>query len=558
MCIPGERTHKVSSASNGLVFSWGSNSHGQCGINDTEVRVQSVPAVIQRLSELKVVMCQMNEPFTTVNGSGESVTIRNRVFVMGLNSSGQRGLGHTQAVFTSTSLPLSTTHNVLKAYSGPLSMHTLFLTGETHNVKTLREMIATAFSSISILNASFLTGASTTNTDHTKLAIDLPAVRASYNAIMSTEHISPLVVNTLGRATLQAADHLRQTPVDDVENLSVFLILLENPLMLRAADFHVAIEVVVSCILSLPKYYRVLLFKWLKAYPSEYFGRVLQVLQNFLTYILTARATNLDATSVVLVLETLHQCNVEEDILPDHLFYNAALATRVNLLEEWRKLKEAGPQSKVFNYGDYPFLIDDLTKYKLIQSDFSQLKSVQAYKFINRYITQTMAFDAQTGQLVNPERHGLPSGLLVEVDRRLEAVVPILFVHIEVRRDHIVGDLISSLQDIIASDPNTLRLPLRVAFKGEIAVDRGGVTKELFTLAIRQIVHETNVLSPTSSARHLWFSKDTRSSLALAIGDGLFSTEFILGLVVGLAAFNGVFVDLPLPSFIYKIISGRE
>ncbi len=59
-----------------------------------------------------------------------------------------------------------------------------------------------------------------------------------------------------------------------------------------------------SCILSVPKFYRVVLFKWLKAYPSEYFGRVLQVLQNFLSFILTSKATNLDPTSVVLVLET--------------------------------------------------------------------------------------------------------------------------------------------------------------------------------------------------------------------------------------------------------------
>ena len=73
----------------------------------------------------------------------------------------------------------------------------------------------------------------------------------------------------------------------------------------------------------------------------------------------------------------LHQCNVEEDILPEHLFYNAAVASHVNLLDEWRKRKEAGPQSQVFNYCDYPFLIDDLTKYKLIQHDFGQTKSVQ-------------------------------------------------------------------------------------------------------------------------------------------------------------------------------------
>jgi hypothetical protein len=53
-----------------------------------------------------------------------------------------------------------------------------------------------------------------------------------------------------------------------------------------------------------PKYYRLILFKWLKSYPSEYFGRVLQVLQGFLTHILTNKSLNLDPTPVILVLET--------------------------------------------------------------------------------------------------------------------------------------------------------------------------------------------------------------------------------------------------------------
>ncbi len=205
------------------------------------------------------------------------------------------GLGHTNPVFTPTVLPLSTTYNVLKAYSGPLSMHTVFLTGTASSalsrssqlpsvdyetlrdsiqhylalhhkasssvevsaniaaantqqlntaLKSVRETIATAFSSISILNASFLHSSAGHSSSHSKLCIDLPAVRAAYDVIMSTEAVTPLVVNTLGRATLQLTEHLRECPLDDAENLSVFLILLENPLMLRPADFHVAIEVV--------------------------------------------------------------------------------------------------------------------------------------------------------------------------------------------------------------------------------------------------------------------------------------------------------------------------
>lgn len=57
-------------------------------------------------------------------------------------------------------------------------------------------------------------------------------------------------------------------------------------------------------ILAVPKHYRLILFKWLKLYPSEYFGRVLQVLQGFLSHILGHRSLNLDPTPVVLVLET--------------------------------------------------------------------------------------------------------------------------------------------------------------------------------------------------------------------------------------------------------------
>jgi hypothetical protein len=61
---------------------------------------------------------------------------------------------------------------------------------------------------------------------------------------------------------------------------------------------------VVRGILSVPKPYRMVLFKWLKSYPSEYFGRVLQVLQGFLTHILSNKSLNLDPWPVILVLET--------------------------------------------------------------------------------------------------------------------------------------------------------------------------------------------------------------------------------------------------------------
>lgn len=61
---------------------------------------------------------------------------------------------------------------------------------------------------------------------------------------------------------------------------------------------------VIRGILAVPKYYRLILFKWLKSYPSEYFGRVLQVLQGYVTLVLTNKSLNLDPTPAILVLET--------------------------------------------------------------------------------------------------------------------------------------------------------------------------------------------------------------------------------------------------------------
>jgi hypothetical protein len=59
----------------------------------------------------------------------------------------------------------------------------------------------------------------------------------------------------------------------------------------------------VSGILAIPKAFRLMFFGWLKCFPSEYFSRIIFVMQGFLSFILSNRAANLDPTPVVLVLD---------------------------------------------------------------------------------------------------------------------------------------------------------------------------------------------------------------------------------------------------------------
>lgn len=86
-------------------------------------------------------------------------------------------------------------------------------------------------------------------------------------------------------------------------------------------------------------------------------------------------------------IHRLHQCNEESDILPAAMFYNEQLSLHkgksqgsVNMLEEWHKHKSAPANSKVFNFWDYSFLINDTTKHEIIQYDFAQSKINQVQR----------------------------------------------------------------------------------------------------------------------------------------------------------------------------------
>lgn len=104
-------------------------------------------------------------------------------------------------------------------------------------------------------------------------------------------------------------------------------------------------------------------------------------------------------------------------------------------------------------------------------------------------------------------------------------------------------------------------------FEGEVGLDRGGLAKEMFTIAIRDLIRKTEVLSSCANGRIYWFtevdgeeheSKSKQAKITNRSPGSQLSSEFILGLLAGLAVYNGVYIDLPLPSSIYKLMKKRE
>ncbi len=101
------------------------------------------------------------------------------------------------------------------------------------------------------------------------------------------------------------------------------------------------------------------------------------MLQEYLSYALSETNNNISAAPVVLVMETLYQCNVEEQIIPEHLFYNNSVAKYGNLSVEWSKFTAIDTSSQVFNFWSYPFLIPDTIKYAVLLNDFKNRSKLQ-------------------------------------------------------------------------------------------------------------------------------------------------------------------------------------
>jgi hypothetical protein len=120
------------------------------------------------------------------------------------------------------------------------------------------------------------------------------------------------------------------------------------------------------------------------------------------------------------------------------------------------------------------------------------------------------------------------------------------------------------------------------------------VKRELFTLAVKELVTRTPLLAPCSNGRLMWFDMQHRNRTApgsatsvpgtpssaeharkqVRLGEAFtflstdsastvhhvpaHSLAFYLGLVVGLGTYNGVHVNLPLPQCVYKTIKGEQ
>lgn len=584
--IAAGKAHSLCSAKNGLLFAFGSNFYGQLGLGlDADSFSVPSPAVVEKLRGKQVVevSCGDTHSLMVCQERDSEGKDRRVLYVAGQSSVGQLGLGASRTSPLRTPerhdlASLARDGRELKSAScgGPTSLLSFVITEgvpfkrmslpsidlaslrlQTDKLRSqkealetakdlgsgnqkqlaslysatlqgLRERVAAAFSSISVLNASFRLEASSQqqqadmNTS-SSLCIDLEQVRAAYSLLVEAREEQ--LMNTLSRATMQMTELLREVPTDSAENLSVFLIAFENPLMLRPQHSFFSLERLVNGILALQKVARQQLFGWLRHYPSQFFATVVEVTQNYLSFCLAPMSTGAkaDPAPAVMVLESLYEVNSEKRIIPNALFVNATLPRARDLLKEREDHSSARAQglTQVFNFLDFPFLLSAQAKSVFMRRDFAELKqAMQVQVFLhlgqNQYL---LTRDGHNAIYVPRESHPLPPGLRIASgdesvvdasaqERQRIAIGPTsLLFSVKVRRDSLLDDFLQTMRSVCQADPRILALPLSVEFEGESGVDAGGLTKELLTLAIQALVARTGVVTTTNGGRHVWFTR---------------------------------------------------
>jgi hypothetical protein len=353
-------------------------------------------------------------------------------------------------------------------------------------------------------------------------AINWEEVDKIYNYL--TENDNALVTpfqNGWRRLLTQLA--FRPQPELPVKLLRALVILLENPAWYDM-EFYDTYRVVCKLLAGLNKKSKAILVDWYSKFST--IQRLEGLLNNLQQYVsvrwMFAEKNPSEIQYHVVVIGILNSANekiaetkVPTTVIPYQQFYNDAVNESYNDQKEGRDISRYDYRCWVtktgFSFADYSFLLDPASKSRLLQID----ASVQMYREMEARQLELM-FNRAAGYLI-----------------------------IKVHRNNLIQETLLQLQNRLASD---FKKPLKVHFIGESGIDEGGLQKEFFQLLIFQLFDAKYGMFIYDEETHNF--KFNHISLDSPL-------EFeLIGILLGLAIYNGVILDIRFPLVYYKKLMG--
>ncbi|RKP35922.1 hypothetical protein BJ085DRAFT_15729, partial [Dimargaris cristalligena] len=192
-----------------------------------------------------------------------------------------------------------------------------------------------------------------------------------------------------------------------------------------------------------------------------------------------------------------------------------------------------------------------------IKDDFPKFKTNEGFSFCNYpfILNPAMKSDILKIESVINMRQELQDSFF----RAMFIGVNSPYLVLEIRRDHIVRDAMCQLAAKPAAE---LRKQLKVRFVGEEAIDEGGVQKEFFQLVVREMFDaKYGMFEFNEETRLCWFTR--MPPAADNHGDGshededTFAEHKLMGILIGLAIYNSVILDVHFPPVLYNKLMGK-
>jgi ubiquitin-protein ligase E3 A len=360
--------------------------------------------------------------------------------------------------------------------------------------------------------------------------------------------ISKVSIPKLQRALALAIEKSIQAGLKNLQSENARMIYPESVLCLlhyirffdRAEDSEIQFDTRGDCIISLCEAFLSVpyegfkaLMVWMTLYPRESFVRML--VKPLLSQLSKTLRIDVDSNGVqhmqisrravpviVTVLRWLHRASERaNNALPED-FYSKAVSKipLETLYEDLRILKTATKEqsSHTFLICACPFLIPPSTKRDLLHVE-SQVHMMKA-------VTETARLKLSEG--------GGEGELTIEP-----------FFVLEIEREHILEH---TLEKIRKSDPLNLRKKLIVKFTGEEGVDAGGVTREFYQLLSEELFDSNcGMWTRRFGDEITWFNSECTWDQ---------EGYELVGVLVGLALYNGVLLDVHFPLAVYRKLLG--
>ncbi|KAI8372246.1 hypothetical protein EDC96DRAFT_500434, partial [Choanephora cucurbitarum] len=381
------------------------------------------------------------------------------------------------------------------------------------------EQLAHVFSHLNCINASFLK----TNRDAQACPVDKVQAR---EALATIKKGPILLISTIAEQAKQLLNLFihKKSDISPLDQFNLMLILFQCPAFLTDGEFCLLSEIS-DVLANLCEPHQDQFFQFLiESQPPStdcvtQFKEVLHVFQQFVSKRLLSRSNHTHGTSgfspnsdvavmdATKCISILYRLNENKQYVSYTEFYNDAVNDQLEIKEDFPNFKD----KKGFSFCDYPFMLNPAVK-----ADVLKVESV----FQMRHELQDAFFRALF--------QGVNSPYLV----------------LEIRRDHIISDTLLQLEEKSIHD---LKKQLRVQFVGEEGVDEGGVQKEFFQLIVREIFDpKYGMFTFNEESRLCWFTPNP-------VLDEINIREYkLVGLLLGLAVYNSVILDLHFPLVLYK------